>query len=53
MPEISSYKDGQFCWADLTTSDPKAAKSFYTSLFRWSVKDIPMGDAGVYSMLQI
>ena len=51
MPEISSYKDGQFCWADLTTSDPKAAKSFYTSLFGWSVKDIPMGDQGSYSML--
>ena len=53
MPEISSYKDGQFCWADLSTSDQKAAKSFYSSVFGWSVKDIPMGDAGVYSMLQI
>jgi predicted enzyme related to lactoylglutathione lyase len=52
MPEISSYKDGQFCWADLTTSDPKAAKSFYTSLFGWSVKDAPSPE-GVYSMLQI
>ena len=53
MPEISSYKNGQFCWADLTTSDPRAARSFYTGLFGWSVQDIPMGDAGVYSMLQI
>jgi predicted enzyme related to lactoylglutathione lyase len=53
MTEISSYKDGQFCWADLTTSDPKAAKSFYTSLFGWTVNDMPMGDDGVYSMLQI
>ena len=53
MPEISSYKDGQFCWVDLTTTDPKAARSFYTSLFGWSVNDMPMGDQGVYSMLQI
>lgn len=40
MPEISSYKDGQFCWADLTTTDPKAAKSFYTSLFGWTANDM-------------
>lgn len=47
MPEISSYKDGQFCWADLSTSDQRAAKSFYNSVFGRSVEDIPMGDANV------
>src|SRR5690349_17031469 len=53
MPEISSYKPGQFCWVELSTTDGKAAKAFYTSLFGWGVKEIPMGDEGTYTMFQL
>ena len=27
MPEVTSYKSGMFCWADLMTTDAKAAKT--------------------------
>lgn len=52
MPEMTSYQEGQFCWVELATTDAKAAKSFYASLFGWTVKEIPMGDQGTYYMFQ-
>jgi uncharacterized protein len=52
MPQVSSFKEGQFCWIELATTDAKAAKSFYTNLFGWSVNEIPMGDQGTYYMFQ-
>lgn len=52
MPEVTSYEPGTFCWVELATTDPKKAKSFYSSLFAWEVKDIPMGDQGTYHMFQ-
>ncbi len=33
---------GAFSWAELMTTDPEAAKSFYSKLFGWSMKDMPM-----------
>lgn len=30
---------GSFCWAELDTTDPKAAAPFYKSLFSWRSKD--------------
>ena len=50
--ETAKHGPGTFCWVELTTSDGPAAKEFYTSLFGLSFKDNPMGDAGVYTMLQ-
>ena len=50
--DVSKHEPGTFCWVELATSDGPAAKKFYTSLFGWSVVDNPMGDAGVYTMLQ-
>jgi hypothetical protein len=52
MPKIESYKPGSFCWAELATSDPEAAKKFYTSMFGWSYKDNPMPN-GVYTVYQV
>jgi uncharacterized protein len=52
MPEVTSYEPGAFCWVELATSDPKNAKSFYTKLYAWDVKDIPMGDQGTYHIFQ-
>jgi predicted enzyme related to lactoylglutathione lyase len=51
MAIIESYEPGMFCWIELATSDAVAAKTFYTSLFGWSAKDMPIPD-GVYTMLQ-
>jgi predicted enzyme related to lactoylglutathione lyase len=51
MPQRTSYAPGTFSWADLATSDPDAAKVFYTSLFGWETQDNPIPDGGVYTML--
>jgi predicted enzyme related to lactoylglutathione lyase len=36
MTEVDRHEPGSFSWAELATSDPKAAKSFYTGVFGWS-----------------
>jgi uncharacterized protein len=51
MPERTSHAPGTFSWADLSTSDPDAAKLFYASLFGWEAQDNPIPDGGVYTML--
>ena len=50
--EVTKHVPGTFCWVELSTTDGPAAKKFYTSLFGWSHVDNPIGDAGVYTMLQ-
>jgi uncharacterized protein len=35
MTERSTYKDGEFCWVDLATTDIDAAKKFYGDLIGW------------------
>ena len=32
---------GQFCWYDLITEDPTAAKRFYPPLFNWKIESFP------------
>ena len=53
MPHIDKHPPGDFCWIELATTDQKAAKSFYGSLFGWSVNDFPMGPNDFYSMFQV
>lgn len=53
MPEINSFDNGQFCWAELATTDTAAAKSFYSSLFGWEIEDADIPGGGVYSMFTI
>ncbi len=53
MQIVERYPDNVFCWVDLSTPDPEAAKAFYTGLFGWEVDDRPIDSGGVYSMLQI
>lgn len=36
-------KHGYFSWCELITPDVEAAKSFYTSLFGWTLEEKPMG----------
>jgi uncharacterized protein len=51
MGERTSHAPGTFSWADLATSDPDAAKAFYTGLFGWDADDRPIPGDGVYSMM--
>lgn len=53
MSGIEKHAPGTFCWVELGTSDPVAAKSFYTSLFGWSGVDNPMDKGMFYTMLQL
>ena len=53
MQVIDKHTPHAFCWADLATSDGKAAKSFYSQLFGWNSVDSPAGPDMVYTMLQI
>jgi hypothetical protein len=53
MDVIEKYNPGSFCWAELGTTDAKAAKAFYGALFGWHPNDLPMGPSGVYTMLQL
>ncbi len=41
MQEITKYPHATFSWIDLGTTDAKAAKAFYTTLFGWTTHDIP------------
>jgi uncharacterized protein len=53
MANIDRHAPGSFCWIELGTTDQPAAKTFYTSLFGWSVNDFPMGPGQFYSMFQL
>ena len=48
--KIASYTQGTPCWADLATTDPAAAKSFYADLFGWTFEDAQMSETMVYTM---
>ena len=39
MGTRTGYAPGTFCWVDLSTSDPEAAKAFYAELFGWAVPE--------------
>jgi hypothetical protein len=54
MPKVDHHAPGTFCWIDLATHDPDAASRFYTALFGWRAKPVPMPDGqGSYTMLYL
>ena len=53
MVELTRHEPGSFSWAELSTTDPEAAKRFYTALFGWTSVDSPMGPDMVYTRLQL
>jgi len=53
MGKRTRYEPGTFCWVDLATTDPAAAKTFYGALFGWTPVDMPTGDGGTYTMLRL
>jgi len=50
--EIEHYSPGRFCWIELAARDRQVAERFYSGLFGWTTRDIPMGEQGVYVMFQ-
>lgn len=45
LPETSgALPQGTFCWHELVTTDPAAAKAFYATLFGWSHAEMPVGE---------
>lgn len=50
MPKKSGYAQGTPNWVDLQTTDPEAAKAFYSGLFGWSFDDMDAGEESTYSM---
>lgn len=52
MPAISKHQSGSFCWVELSTNDAAAARSFYTGLFGWSTRDVPLQECSVYTIFQ-
>jgi len=51
--EMSGNTPGNFCWVELSTTDPESAKKFYAGLFGWQPDDNPIGDGMVYTMLKV
>ncbi len=45
MPKRTSYAQGTPNWVDLQTTDPEAAKAFYSGLFGWRFDDMPVPKA--------
>jgi predicted enzyme related to lactoylglutathione lyase len=49
MPERSSYAPGTPSWADLSTTDPDAARDFYGALLGWEYAIDPSEQTGHYA----
>lgn len=53
MTHIDKHSAGSFCWIELATTDQKAAKDFYSSLFGWSPQDSPIGPNEFYTLFKL
>jgi predicted enzyme related to lactoylglutathione lyase len=42
-----------FVHVELMSTDVGAAKSFYGKLFDWKLEDVPLGDDGTYTMINV
>lgn len=45
-----AYRHGEFTWFENITTDAAASVAFYTSVFGWTVEEVPMPD-GVYRVI--
>ncbi len=51
--EVTSFAPGTFCWMELHTKDPDAAKKLYAEVFGWEAQDDPIGPDMVYTMYKL
>lgn len=49
---MSQWKEGEFCWLEIATSDVTATKDFYSKIFKWEYQDFPMPQ-GTYTMWKV
>ena len=47
----NKYREGQFVWRELMTSDIQKARGFYGELLGWSFVDMPM-PTGTYTIVK-
>ena len=50
MATQTKAQTGKFVWHTLNTTDPAAARKFYTSLFGWRAEEKDMGAHGKYTL---
>ncbi|MCF1426469.1 MAG: VOC family protein [Shewanella sp.] len=50
--QVTQYLQGFPCWIELAATDARQAKAFYTSLFGWTLTDIPLPE-GAYTMYSV
>ena len=43
---------GSFTWNELLTTDVGKARAFYGDLLGWTYQDMPMGEAGMYTIIK-
>ena len=53
MPEFTSHPQGTPSWAELSTTDDKAAVAFYGALFGWTDDPQVMGPNMLYHMQKL
>ena len=53
MYTVTKYPHGTFSWADNSSSDPEAVKTFYMDLFGWSKVEVPIGENMTYTVFQL
>jgi predicted enzyme related to lactoylglutathione lyase len=53
LPKIENHAPGTFCWVELATTDPSAAKGFYSELFGWTASDSPIGENEYYTRFRL
>ncbi len=51
MPIVSQHSFGKYCWADLSTTDPEAARKFYGDLMGWEFDSMYESENLIYSMI--
>ena len=52
MPKSENAIPNQFCWVEVATSDPAAAKQFYGKIFGWQLEDMS-SPHGVYTIAKL
>ncbi len=53
MPGSTPGPLGDFCWVELQTPDPRAAKAFYGALFGWTFQEDPLRPDAVCTTLRV
>jgi len=51
MSDAQGHAPGNFCWVEISTTDPGKAKLFYSQLFGWETEDVPAGPT-TYTLLK-